>query len=187
MMTMLLVKEKAEWGQPLMSEIVLGIDLASKSSGYAVFQSKKILDYGCITATSTDLIKRIQKITKDLDELVLSKFPIDIIIIEEVRPDTDKTHSNPKVFKALMYLQASIIFLIHDKYPNIKIEFIMPNSWRSKIGIKTGKGIKREELKQKDIEFVEKTFGITVNDDIADACGIAWSYINNQDEDYNWA
>ena len=55
----------------------------------------------------------------------------------------------------------------------------MPNSWRSKIGIKTGKGIKREELKQKDIEFVEKTFGITVNDDIADACGIAWSYINN--------
>ena len=43
-------------------------------------------------------------------------------------------------------------------------------------GIKTGRVIKRAELKKKDIEYVKGKYNIEVNDDIADAIGIADSY-----------
>lgn len=35
----------------------------------------------------------------------------------------------------------------------------------------------RASLKPKDIKFVEDTFNITVNDDIADAIGVAYSKV----------
>ena len=41
--------------------IVLAIDASSKSSGWSIFEDGKLKEYGCITASSTDLIKRIQK------------------------------------------------------------------------------------------------------------------------------
>ena len=58
--------------------------------------------------------------------------------------------------------------MIYDNYKKIEIEYIYPSSWRASIGIKTGRGIKRTTLKQKDIEFVKKTWGKDVNDDEAD-------------------
>ena len=44
-------------------------------------------------------------------------------------------------------------------------------------GIKTGAGVRRESLKPKDIAFVKSQFGITVNDDIADAICIGFSAV----------
>jgi hypothetical protein len=35
----------------------------------------------------------------------------------------------------LIYLQAAIEFLVWEKYPKVKISYILPNSWRSKCGI----------------------------------------------------
>lgn len=104
--------------------------------------------------------------------------------MEEVLPknedydDGGTHHSNPKVFKPLMWLQAAINFLIYIKYKSVKIDFIYPNSWRSKVGIRTGRGITREQLKAADKQFALNTFNISVNDDIADAIGLGWSQIN---------
>ena len=76
-----------------------------------------------------------------------------------------------------MWLQAAIAFTVHDNFPQIKIEYLYPSEWRSACGIRTGKGIKREELKLEDIRFVEEKFNIKVNDDEADAIGIGYAYI----------
>ena len=46
---------------------ILALDLSTKSTGYAVYNEDKLVDYGCITASSTDFINRIQKIIKELD------------------------------------------------------------------------------------------------------------------------
>ena len=75
--------------------------------------------------------------------------------------------------------QAAVAFLLHNKYAGAEFEFIYPSSWRSKCGIKNGRGIKRETAKAADIKFVEETFGLKVNDDIADAIGIGYSQIQN--------
>ena len=46
---------------------ILAIDASTKSSGLALFEDTKLKTYTCITASSTDLIKRIQKVIKELN------------------------------------------------------------------------------------------------------------------------
>jgi hypothetical protein len=36
----------------------------------------------------------------------------------------------------------------------------------------------RETVKQRDIRFVEETFGLKVNDDIADAIGLGYAFLH---------
>ena len=75
-----------------------------------------------------------------------------------------------------MQLQGGLMLLNHKNNSKRKIEFIQPGSWRSKCGIKTGKGIKREALKMADIQFVKDKYNIdNINDDIADAICIGHS------------
>jgi len=42
---------------------ILSLDMSTKSSGWALFEDKKLKNYGCITSASTDLIKRIHVMT----------------------------------------------------------------------------------------------------------------------------
>lgn len=166
---------------------ILSLDASTKSTGFAIFNDEKLEDYDLITASSTDLIKRINKIITRLNE-VLTKANIDKIIIEEVRPEQGK---NLQTYRALMWLQAAINFLIHEHFPKVEIEYIYPSSWRKVCGIPQGAGVKREVLKARDIEFVEKTFGVKTNvDDIADAIAIGYSYIKENQEqkptEINW-
>lgn len=166
--------------------MLLSLDLSTKSSGIAIFDNdKKLIDYTCITASSTDLVKRIYKIINDL-KLFCQKYDnIDTVIIEEVRPEGNQYGvGNQKTHKALMYLQAALVFFMHDNYPKVKIEYLYPSEWRSRCGLHTGRGIKREELKKADIAFVKKLYNIEVNDDIADAIGIGYAYLSPEE---NWA
>lgn len=165
--------------------MLLSLDLSTKSSGVAIFDNdKKLIDYTCITASSTDLIKRIYKIIDELKLFCQKYNNIDTVVIEEVRPEGNQYGvGNQKTHKALMYLQAALIFFMHDNYPKIKIEYLYPSEWRSRCGLHTGRGIKREELKKADIAFVKKVYNIDVNDDISDAIGIGYAYLNPEE---NW-
>ncbi len=162
---------------------ILAIDASTKSSGWAVFEDTRLLDYGCIQSASADLIKRIY-IMKDGIEKILNKYKIDKIILEEVRPEQGL--QNLKTHKALLYLQAAIAFLVHEKFNKINIEYVYPNEWRKACGIKTGRGVRRESLKPLDIAFVKNTYNIIVNDDVADAIGIGHAYVNTINNEINW-
>ena len=48
---------------------VLAIDASTKSTGVALFEDTELIKYACLTASSTDLIKRIQKIVFQLKHL----------------------------------------------------------------------------------------------------------------------
>ena len=86
-----------------------------------------------------------------------------------------------------MWLQAAVAFLIHDNFSLVEIEYIYPSSWRAKLGIKNGRGIKRTTLKEADITFVKNTYNILVNDDEADAICIGLAYFQDEvEEGYNW-
>ena len=49
---------------------VLALDCSTKSTGVAIFKDKEFLGKGCITASSTDLFKRIHKMVDSIDELI---------------------------------------------------------------------------------------------------------------------
>lgn len=168
--------------------MILALDLSTKSSGYAIFDNYSLVTYGCLTASSNDVIKRIQKIIIDLDNLVLNKYKdtIDKVVIEEVRPEVGSNVTNLHTHKVLMWLQAALEFLLHEHYPKVKVEYMYPSEWRKQCGIKTGRGVKREQLKLEDIKFVKQTFNLNVNDDEADAIGIGFAYVNNHNQQFAW-
>lgn len=119
---------------------------------------------------------------------ILEKYAdITTIISEEVRPDNiGYGVGNLQTHRILMWLQAAIAFMVHDNFKQVKIEYIYPSSWRASIGIKTGRGIKRTTLKQKDIEFVKEQWNLNVNDDEADAICIGYASVNKIETEINW-
>lgn len=166
--------------------MIMSLDISTRSTGLAIFDNNKLIAYKLITATSTDLIKRIQKITKEIQETIEEYNRIDKLILEEVRPE-DSVGLNTNTHRALMWAQAAIAFMIHDNYPKITMEYVYPGTWRKDCGIKTGRGIKREALKKADIQFVKDNYNIDVNDDIADAICIGHAYQLNNQPGHNWA
>lgn len=166
--------------------MILGLDASTHSTGWSIFQNGTLIDYGCIVDDTPDLYKRIFYMTNEIQKILEKYNEIDQIIMEEVLPEKNGNRSNPTVYKALMYLQASISFLIYNNYHKaISISFVMPSHWRKLCGIKTGTNVPREILKKRDIEFVENKFNIKVNDDEADSIGIAYSQILEQEEEEN--
>ena len=165
---------------------ILALDLSTKSSGWAYFEEGGLIDHGCITSASTDLIKRIYKMKDGIAE-ILTKYPVNKIIVEEVRPEGGYGVGNTKTHRALMWLQAATAFLLYEKFPNINIDYIYPSSWRATLGIKNGRGIKRTTLKEADIQFVKDKYNIEVNDDEADAICIGLAQYKQQDDnEINW-
>lgn len=165
---------------------VLAIDASTKSTGVALFDDKKLVKYDCFTASSTDLIKRIQKIILQLNDFVKDE-KIEKVILEEVRPEAGATFTpNMKTQRALMWLQAAIAFLLHETHPKAEIEYMYPSEWRSKCGIKNGRGHRRDMVKIEDMAFVKENYLIDVNDDIADAIGIGHAYVNQLSDEINW-
>lgn len=165
---------------------ILSIDASTKSTGIALFNDTKLEKYECITASSNDVINRIQKITNSIQKY-LTEYQIDKVILEEVRPITDSNRGqNVQTHRVLMWMQAAINFMVHDISPKTKVEYVYPSEWRSKCGIKNGRGVLRAKEKQYDIDFVQQMYGIVVNDDIADAIGIGHAYVNNMQNEINW-
>ena len=165
---------------------ILSLDLSTKSSGYAIFENNELKNHGCITSSSTILIKRIYVMRDAINEILNNKPDITKIIVEEGRPEGGYGVGNQKTHKALMYLQAALEFLVYDSHNKVTIEYIYPSSWRASCGIKNGRGIKRTSLKEADIEFVKEKFGITVNDDEADAICIGYAQNINEPNEINW-
>lgn len=163
---------------------VLSLDLSTHSTGFAIFKDGNLKEYGCLEAKGKNPIERIYIIIKQIEEILdrQENSNIERIIAEEVRPENNQTGpGNLRTHKVLMWLQAALEFLNYNN-KKIKIEYIYPSEWRAKCGIRTGKNIKRDALKQKDIDFVKDQYGIEVNDDIADAIGIGYAYLLNLEE-----
>ena len=158
---------------------LLSLDLSTKSSGWCIGTNGQLESHGYITANSKDVIKRIIKMRDQLSEIIKNN-NINKIIMEEVRPEYN-SHTN----KVLMWLQAIIVVAAYEINPSIECEFIGASTWRAALNIKQGRGIKREALKPKDIQYVYNKYKITVNDDQADAICIFDAYWKNNNE-INW-
>lgn len=163
---------------------ILFLDLSTHSTGWAVAnQQGELIDYGCIKSDDPDLLTRIQVMRQGIQEVGIKHPSIKKVVLEEVRAD----YKNAITYKALNWCQGIVLFSLWRQISGLEYEFIQPSSWRSKIGIKTGRGIKRSELKKADVAYVAEKYGIKVNDDIADAIGIKDSYfIKNKEKDCAW-
>lgn len=154
---------------------LIAIDASTKSSGIAIYKHNKLQKVDCIKATSSDLFNRIKVMLLELKKLLQQNPNLEYIVLEQVR---QQSLVNIKTYKALMYLQGCICLLVHESFKHISVNFIYPSSWRKVCGIAQGRGVQRKKQKQNDIQWVKQNFNLDVNDDIADAIGIGYAFIN---------
>lgn len=154
---------------------LIAIDGSTKSSGIAIYKHNKLQQTECIKATSSDLFNRIKKMVLQINKILVQNPDLEYLVLEQVRQDGFK---NIKTYKALMYLQGCIMLLVHQKHKHIEVQFLYPSEWRKVCQIKQGRGVQRTSQKQNDIQWVKNNFNLQVNDDIADAIGIGYAYIN---------
>lgn len=160
---------------------ILTLDLSTKSSGYCFGQDTIFKQHGCITASSRVVEQRIIKMRDQVITLICRYNP-DKIIMEQVRPQVN-SHTN----KVLMWLQGIIVVAAYECKKSIQIQFIGASEWRAAIKIKQGRGVKRQQVKTFDIQYVKDKYNITVNDDEADAICIFDSYWQkNDNNEINW-
>lgn len=160
----------------------ISIDLATKSTGIAIYKDKSLLGYSCLQESSTNLYKRIQGMILQIKQFIL-KYDIptkqvSYLVLEQVRPDN--TSGNLVTHKALMHMQGCLMLMLYASFPQVKVNYLYPSEWRKVCGIKQGRGVRRQELKRQDIQWAQNTFNINLNgnDDIADAIGIGYAFIN---------
>ena len=154
---------------------ILALDASTKSTGWAIYKHNKMQEYGCITATSTNLFNRIQIMVEGVKDILIKNPDLEYVILEQVR---QQGFINIKTYKALMYLQGCLGMMLNKNFKHIQLDFLYPSSWRKTCGIKQGRGVQRTTQKQNDINWVKQNFNIEVNDDIADAIGLGFAYIN---------
>ena len=154
---------------------IIALDMSTKSTGYAIYKHNKLIQYNYITATSNDLFNRIKVMLNAINKLLEQNPDLEYVIMQQVRQEG---FVNVKTYKALMYLQGCVQMIIHQKFKHLKTDFLYPSSWRKVCKIKQGRGVQRKQQKQLDIQWVKQNFNIEVNDDIADAIGIGYAYIN---------
>lgn len=159
---------------------ILALDLSTHSTGYAIGVDTELQLHGCITSSYKDVEKRIIYM-RDQISTIIKNNKIDKIIMEQVRPQVS-SHTN----KVLMWLQAVVVIATYEINPKIQIQFVGASEWRAAIKIKQGRGIKRDEVKIRDIQYVKDKYNISVNDDQADAICIFDSYWIKEDNQLNW-
>lgn len=160
---------------------VLTIDASTHSTGWCVGEGGSFEAHGCIIANSKNAIERIIKMRDQLTKIIKT-YKIDKIVVEEVRPEY-----NSHTMKILMWLQAAIVIATYEINKDIDFQFIGASSWRAELKIHQGRGIKRQQLKSEDINYVQKKYNIKViNDDEADAICLFDAYFHRQDNELNW-
>ena len=154
---------------------IISIDASTHSTGIAIYKHNKLQQTDCITSTSSNLFTRIKVMVENIKIYLIQNPDLEHLILEEVRQENLVAI---KTYKALMYLQGCICMMVHQYFKHITVQFMYPSQWRKICKIKQGRGVQRTAQKQNDINWVKEQFNIQVNDDIADAIGLGYAYIN---------
>lgn len=142
--------------------VVLAFDQSTNKSGYSVYNNGKLIDYGLIDK---------HKIKNSYNRLVQMGLAISHKIAE-IKPDAVVAEDvfdqkNRITLVVLARLQGMIMYAC--TMDNIQLHIFSPSSWRKLLGFKQGGNVKRADLKQQAIDYVQHHFGLELSEDVAEA------------------
>ena len=162
----------------------IGLDQATHTTGYSVFDSGKLVYADVFRAGADDEIDRDIEIKNWLIQLIQNWKP-DIIGIEGIQfQQFNNKNVGVTTYQTLARLQGILMATCVEQ----KLEYVIvpPATWRAHCEVK---GRTRTDKKRSMQTKVKEWFDITVSDDIADAIGIG-KYINDKHkkkvEVFNW-
>lgn len=162
--------------------IVIGIDASTTCTGYSVFENNQLIDYGCIRPEGANWRERLVNEGPALKAL-FEKYSPSQIYMENV-PLMGRQMETLVILGAVQGFILGLATSLH-----IPIDFILPSSWRSKMGLYDGtkSGMKKDAMKEAAVKRTNQMFGLSLNwvkpkskkneDDVAEAILIAYSQI----------
>jgi len=149
---------------------VLALDQASVA-GYCVLIEGEIKESGKWTSQGIDYPHKIRWLEVKMEELI-DKYDIEVVVVE-----TPMRGVNMTTFHKLSGLYFTTIDLALRK--ELSYFAYGPSSWRKILGFKQGRGVKRAELKQQAIDYVNENTELNLKnsqDDEAEAVCIGMAY-----------
>lgn len=137
---------------------ILALDNASQNMGLSIFDDGKLVYYSLLKFRDGLFEDRLQKIFEVVENIMIKNWQPDFIVFEDIQ-----YQNNYNTYKKLAMLLGTII--LAAKRGGVKHHEVQPVTWRSHMQVKGT----REVAKQMAIELVNKMYGITVVDDIAEA------------------
>lgn len=155
---------------------VVAIDGATRISGMALVVNGELIDYGRIDLSNSNesTEDRLLLMGKRIWQ-ALNVWKPNIIYIEEPQGDSFKVSG--MIHQIIGFAKAWAV--LNGAY----IETISPAEWRKYLNFRQGRNVKRSELKQQSMQYVQDLFGINVIDDISDAICIACAMIQKYEGD----
>ena len=124
---------------------ILSLDLSTKSSGYAVFEDEKLIDYGVIKSTDEDLLVRGNYMAEFVRLLCEKYGKFDLVGIEEL-----KIYKNQETLVKLAQVQGMVLRELKDQ----EVKFISPTVFIKEFNLKG----KIADAKYKAIELCNYLF-----------------------------
>ena len=146
----------------------MGIDPATQKTGVAVVDGDRLLSHYLIDHSNVkDVMRRIPMMAESIAKAVETGKP-DRVFVEYTR---EVKHGNVDVTIKLSWLVGIIweVCLARD----IPIILLLPGEWRAAIGLTGGRNTKRDEFKERALEYVKAKYGTEFQVDVAEAVCIA--------------
>ena len=144
--------------------IYLALDQALQTSGWAIFDNDKLVEFGHFNIPANKSIEvRLTLIMKELSNLE-NKFEFQDIFFEDIQ-----SQQNKETYKKLAYVQAAILIWCYNT--NHKFYILSPSHWRSilKEKYKINFGKSRADQKQTAKTLINQIFEINPTEDECDA------------------
>ena len=143
---------------------ILALDAATETTGYSIYDDKKLVAYGTFTVPYTpDSTARINAVKHWLDSVCRECQP-NAIGIEGIQY---QQQHGVKTFQTLANLQGVLLDYCYEHSSERKYGVVSSSAWRSHLGINNAD--KRENAKQKAQSYVKLMFSISATQDEADA------------------
>lgn len=149
--------------------IILSLDQASKTTGWAVFNDDKLIDFGHFTFEHSDIGQRLVAIRNKIEELINTYAP-DYVIFEDIQQQNNVAN-NVQTFKVLAQVYGVISELLTELH--ISHSSILSTTWKSTLGIK---GKNRAEQKRNAQQYVIDIYNVKPTQDESDAICIGTHY-----------
>lgn len=143
---------------------VVSFDQSTRCSGYSVFDQGEYVTSGIIDMSKSklDTDERSFEMAKELWK-VIKKYKPEHLILE----DTQQQNGNVKTVIILARLAGMV--LGYAEAHGVKTHIVLPSKWRAALSYKQGAKVKRQELKQQSLDYVQEHFGLVLSEDEAEA------------------
>lgn len=173
--------------------MILSLDMATKKTGWALFDAKgNLIEYGVIRTQNSDTKDRMEELYFEIANKIKKYSKLTTIVFEDVPLNN---HNNLKTGKDLSILQGVILSLCFE----YELDYVLynPSAWRSIIGLYNGtrEGMKRDYQKQAAVDKVNEIYGFNfiynetetktkqTDDDKAEAICLGLAYIKENKEE----